>query len=45
MKVGGYRKVTISPHLAYGEKGIPGIIPQNAKLTAEIKVLRAVGDN
>ena len=40
MKVGGYRKVTIAPHLAYGEKGIPGIIPKNAKIIAELKVLR-----
>ena len=40
MKVGGTRKVAISPHLAYGEKGIPGVIPENAKLTVEIKVLR-----
>ncbi len=40
MKVGGFRKVVISPHLAYGEKGIPGVIPENAKLTIEIKVLR-----
>ena len=40
MKVGGYRKVVISPHLAYGLTGIPGIIPENAKITAEIKVLK-----
>lgn len=39
MKVGGYRKVTISPHLAYGENGIPGIIPPNAKITVEIRVI------
>jgi len=39
MNVGGYRKVSISPHLAYGETGIPEIIPPNAKLVAEIKVL------
>jgi len=42
MRIGGYRKVAISPHLAYGEKGIPDQIPPNAKLIAEIKVLRAV---
>lgn len=40
MKVGGYRKVAISPHLAYREKGIPGVIPENAKVIAELKVLR-----
>lgn len=39
MRVGGYRKVHIAPHLAYGEAGIPGIIPPNAKLTVEIKIL------
>ncbi|MHC4144467.1 MAG: FKBP-type peptidyl-prolyl cis-trans isomerase [Planctomycetota bacterium] len=42
MKIGGYRKVSISPHLAYGEKGIPDTIPPNAKIIAEIKVLREV---
>ena len=40
MNVGGYRKVIIAPHLAYGETGIPNVIPPNAKLTVEIKVLR-----
>lgn len=42
MKVGGYRKVAIAPHLAYGEKGIPDVIPENAKIIAELKVLREV---
>ncbi len=36
MKRGGYRKVRISPHLAYREKGIPGLIPPNAVLIVEI---------
>ena len=40
MKVKGYRKVIISPHLGYGERGIPDVIPKNAKLTVEIKVLQ-----
>ena len=38
MRVGGYRKVVIAPHLAYREKGIPAVIPPNAKLTVEITV-------
>jgi predicted DNA-binding transcriptional regulator AlpA len=40
MRIGGYRKVAISPHLAYGERGVPDKIPANAKLIAEIRVLR-----
>lgn len=36
MKVGGYRKVRISPHLAYREKGIPNLIPPYAVLHCEL---------
>jgi len=36
MKVGGYRKVRISPHLAYRDKGIPDHIPPDAVLIVEI---------
>ena len=36
MKAGGYRKVRVSPHLAYREKGLPGLIPENAVLVVEI---------
>ena len=36
MKEGGYRKVRASPHLAYREKGIPGLIPANAVLVIEL---------
>lgn len=36
MKAGGYRKVRISPHLAYREKGIPDLIPPDAVLTVEL---------
>lgn len=36
MKPGGYRKVRVSPHLAYRDKGIPGLIPPNAVLIVEI---------
>lgn len=41
MKAGGYRKVRIGPHLAYGDKGIPDLIPADAVLTCEI-LLRAI---
>ena len=36
MKVGGYRKVRISPPLAYRDKGIPDLIPPNAVLICEV---------
>jgi FKBP-type peptidyl-prolyl cis-trans isomerase (trigger factor) len=36
MKIGGYRKVRISPHLAYRDKGIPNLIPPDAVLICEI---------
>jgi FKBP-type peptidyl-prolyl cis-trans isomerase (trigger factor) len=36
MKVGGYRKVRVSPHLAYREKGIPDLIPPDAVLIVDI---------
>jgi hypothetical protein len=39
MHVGGMRRLEIAPHLAYGERGVPGIIPPRAVLVAEITVL------
>ena len=36
MKAGGYRKVRISPHLAYRDKGIPDLIPTDAVLVVEL---------
>lgn len=36
MKVGGYRKVRVSPHLAYREKGLPDLIPSDAVLIVEL---------
>lgn len=32
MKAGGYRKVRISPHLAYRDKGVPDLIPSDSVL-------------
>jgi FKBP-type peptidyl-prolyl cis-trans isomerase len=36
MKAGGYRKVRVSPHLAYRDKGIQDLIPPDAVLICEI---------
>jgi hypothetical protein len=42
MRVGGMRRLEIAPHLAYGEHGVPGVVPAGAVLTAEITILEAV---
>lgn len=39
MRIGGTRRVEIAPHLAYGDQGVPGVIPAGAMLTAEITIL------
>lgn len=42
MKAGGYRRVRVSPHLGYGERGVPGSIPAHAVLLIELW-MREVG--
>ncbi len=44
MKVGGYRRVRISPHLAYRDKGVPGFIPADAVLEVEVWLRTIVGE-
>jgi hypothetical protein len=41
MRVGGTRRLEIAPHLGYGDRGVPGVIPAGALLISEITILEA----
>ena len=42
MRIGGTRRLEIAPNLAYGDRGVPGVIPTRAGLVAEITILEAL---
>ena len=38
MRVGGKRTLKISPHMAYRDKGVAGMVPPNAVLKVEVEI-------
>ena len=45
MRVGGQRIIVVSPHLAYRDKGVPGLIPPNAVLRFDVQLIEATNES
>jgi FKBP-type peptidyl-prolyl cis-trans isomerase len=44
MHVGGERRIRVGPHLGYGDRTVPGVIPANAVLEFHIVLLQVEPD-
>ncbi|KAK3095503.1 hypothetical protein FSP39_015444 [Pinctada imbricata] len=42
MCIGEKRKIVIPPHLAFGAKGVPGVVPENAYITFVVELTEIV---
>jgi FKBP-type peptidyl-prolyl cis-trans isomerase len=40
MRQGGRRRIKVGPHLGYGEQGVQGVIPPNALLIFDVRLLQ-----
>ena len=38
MRAGGFRKIRVGPHLAYRDRGLPGLIPPDAVLNISVRL-------
>jgi FKBP-type peptidyl-prolyl cis-trans isomerase len=44
MRVGGERRLRVSPHLAYRDQAIPGVVPVRAVLEFHVTLLKVEAD-
>ncbi|KAJ8605124.1 hypothetical protein CTAYLR_000441 [Chrysophaeum taylorii] len=39
LSIGERAKITIPPHMAYGDRGFPGLVPRNSALVFDIELI------